>query len=363
MRKRAFLFLAGSVAVGVACGQTLTSVPETTQQPNTTVPTLADGAPNPKFDPATVPPILADGAPNPVFDANLPDGAVLPGFDASPQDSGRTDAGRDSSTPPIDGGRDSSTPVDAGNPGSPGVVSLNGIAAWDALAATEKNRLKTGFRTIFLHQSVGGDLEDGAEFNGFKFEFYQVTAPPGAVQTITSNGLSGALTVGANGNGPAKVNDLQRVAVGNKNILRVAVLKFGYADIVAGSLATAQAAYLNGVNAIKAEGVRVLHVTPPFVYHVPADNAPKMQMRTWMISTFPTDVIFDLEDVESTEPVGGTRCQMGGSWEICNSIRSTASCPSKNQGVDAATGQGHLCEVQARRISKAFLYAIYQAGK
>lgn len=355
MQKRGFWFLGTCLALGVACGETAVTTAPTPV--DTTVRTLPDGAPNPNFDPTTAPPTLPDGAPNPDFDASLRDGAILPGFDASPQD-----AARDVSAPPVDAGRDASTPpVDAGNPGTPGVVTIAGIAAWDALAAVEKTKVKSGFRTVFLHQSVGGDLEDGAEFNGYKFEFYQVNA--GAAGPITPLGLNGGLTAASNGDGPGKVLDLQRTAIANKNVLRVAALKFGYADIVAGTLAAAQTAYLNGVNAIKAQGVRVLHITPPFVYHVPAENAPKMAMRTWMMSTFPNDVIFDLEDIESTEPVGGARCQMGGSWEICNSVRSTAACPSKNQGVDAAMGQGHICEIQARRISKAFLYAIYQAGK
>jgi hypothetical protein len=42
---------------------------------------------------------------------------------------------------------------------------------------------------------------------------------------------------------------------------------------------------------------------------------------------------------------------------------STAGCSSKNQGIDAAEGQGHLCEKAAGRISKAFLMSIYNAGK
>jgi hypothetical protein len=149
----------------------------------------------------------------------------------------------------------------------------------------------------------------------------------------------------------------------NSAFIRVAVLKFGYADVLAGTLTTAQNAYATMVSNAKSRGVRVLHVTPPFVYNVPSENAPKMQMRTWMMSTFPNDVIFDLEDVESTEPVGGARCQRGGSWEICDSIRSKPGCSSKEQGTDSPSGQGHICQTTVPRISKAFLYAIYQAGK
>ena len=56
--------------------------------------------------------------------------------------------------------------------------------------------------------------------------------------------------------------------------------------------------------------------------------------------------------------------ERGGAWEICNSVRSTSGCPSLNQGIDAPSGQGHLCyEPHAKRFAKAFLYAIYLAGK
>ncbi|MBK9565806.1 MAG: hypothetical protein IPO37_11665 [Saprospiraceae bacterium] len=50
--------------------------------------------------------------------------------------------------------------------GSPGIVGTAGVATWDALSTTEKNRVK-GWNTLFLHQSVGQDLEEGCKANGF----------------------------------------------------------------------------------------------------------------------------------------------------------------------------------------------------
>jgi hypothetical protein len=351
--------LLGIGTLAIACGSSTEEAPTS----DTTSPILPDGAVNPAFD-GSQPPVLDDGAVNPNFDGSQPpvldDGAVNPNFDASSDSSTGTDASRDSSTT-VDAGRDASTTPDSAVPPVGKVVGFNGIAAWDALAAVEKAKIKTGFRSLFLHQSVGGDLEDGAQAIGYKFEFFQVRS--GTATDPVAMGLNGGLTLAGNGNGPGKVADLQRSAIGNKNTLRVAILKFGYADVVASNLATAQTAYLNGVNAIKAQGVRVLHVTPPFVFDVPAENAPKMQMRTWMMTTFPNDVIFDLEDAESIDPTNGSRCQRGGSWEICANVRSTSGCPSLNQGVDAPQGQGHLCYQQAQRITKAFLYSIYSAGK
>lgn len=353
-KHRAVIGLALGVAFAVACGNAATV--GTIEPENTTEPTLPDGAPNPSFDPSKVPPTLPDGAPNPVFDATMPDGAVLPGFDAQPPP---VDAGRDSATPPpADAGRDSATPppVDAGNPGAPGVVSLGGIAAWDALPAGEKARVNQ-FASAFLHQSVGQDMEDGIEGNGVSVEFMT------SGSTLTKSGIHGGLFSTGNGNGPGKVTEWRNFSTRNGSTrLKVAIMKFGYADIL-GNLTAVQTSYQQAVTAIKAAGIRVLHVTPPLVYNLPGDNAPKEQMRTWMLATFPNDVIFDLTDVESIDPNNGSRCTRGGSWEICNSVRSTSGCPSVSQGVDAASGQGHLCTTQARRISKGFLYAIYQAGK
>ena len=365
MRRRAFFTLGLMFAVGIACSSPAEDDPPTADP---SMPFLEDGAPNPGFDAASPPPRLPDGAPNPAFDASGPGADSGRDSATPPADSGRdsatppVDSGRDSATPPVDSGRDSATPpVDSGRdsgppPANPGVVGNDGPADWDALAASEKLKVRT-FRSFFLHQSVGGDLEDGSQAVGYRFSY--VTSG----STSLSAGLNGGLFSSSNGNPTGKINEFRNMAIANAGNLRVAIMKFGYADVLSGSLAGAQNNYLTAVNAVKAQGVRVLHVTPPFVYNVPSENAPKMQMRTWMIATFASDVIFDLQDIESTQPGTGTRCERGGSWEICNSIRSTSGCPSLNQGVDSASGQGHICyNPHAQRIAKAFLYSIYRAG-
>ncbi|MCA9634284.1 MAG: hypothetical protein KC766_41850, partial [Myxococcales bacterium] len=239
-----------------------------------------------------------------------------------------------------------------------GVVGMDGIGAWDALPANEKAKVTTN-TSFFLHQSVGQDLEDGAEANGFPFEYCT------SGSTDLATGLNGGLFSTSNGDPAGKIAEFRSMALANAGSgLRVAIMKFGYADIVEGKASGAQTAYQAAVGDIKAAGVRVLHVTPPFVYNVPAENAPKMATRTWMMETFKDDIIFDLEDVESTNPDDGSRCERGGSWEICDNVRSTSGCSSKSQGVDAPSGQGHICfDPHAQRLSKAFLYAIYLAAK
>lgn len=240
--------------------------------------------------------------------------------------------------------------------GAGAVIGISAISVWDALAADQKARLTSSQRSFFLHQSVGGDLEDGAQAGGYKFGYADATA------TSLPVGLNGGLFASNNGDYAGKLTEFRNMAVANRGKLTLAIMKFGYADIVDTSLTAAQAAYLAAVQDIKAQGVRVLHVTPPLVYNSPGENAPKMQMRNWMMTTFPGDVIFDLQDVTSTHPGSGARCERGGSWEICDAVRSTAACPSLNQGVDAPSGQGHLCfNPHAQRFAKAFLYAIYRA--
>lgn len=54
---------------------------------------------------------------------------------------------------------------------TPGVVGLSGIDAWDKLASSEKERIKS-WNTLFLHQSVGQDLEEGAKANGITFDYF-----------------------------------------------------------------------------------------------------------------------------------------------------------------------------------------------
>lgn len=241
-------------------------------------------------------------------------------------------------------------------PSTPGVVGADGVAAWDALSKTEKDKV-TSWNSLFLHQSVGTDLEDGSDANGYKFEYY------GPDQQL-STGLSGGIFVDvspglSNGNPKEKLAVFKSNALKHKGSLRLAIMKFGYADVRETDLATVEADYQKTVDEIKAAGIRVLHVTPPLVYDA-SENSAKMKMRTWMLDTFKQDIVFDFQDIESQS--NGSRCEENSIWRICQSNRSTASCPSKGQGVDG-DGAGHLCESAATRISKAFLYAIYQAGK
>lgn len=294
---------------------------------------------------------VGDGtSPTSTTTSTAPDGAPLP--------TGTTTATNDAG-PSSDGG----PTIDANTPGTPGTVGNAGITAWLALTTAQRNTVRNGFKSLFLHQSVGGDLEDGANTpyaaggaagaETFKFEYYG--------GSLGGPGLHGGLTSSPNGNGPGKVGDWKTASLANRTTLRVTNLEFGYADITDAALPNLKNVYLAAVNDLKAAGLKVLHATPPLV-HDTTENGPKMQMRAWMMATFPNDVIFDLEDLESTS-ASGARCEVAGVWRICEEYRVKGACTS-NQSSGDSDGQGHLClQTAATKISRAFLYAIYKAGQ
>lgn len=245
--------------------------------------------------------------------------------------------------------------------GQPGVVGLTGISAWDNLSATEKGKVK-GWNSLFVHASVGGDLEDGSQNNGVKFEFYDGNklndGPNGADWNSINNGNNIS-----NGEPEKKMAAFKREALQQKDKLQIAIFKFGYADITDANVEQVKMAYKQMIDELRAGGIkRFVHITPPLIYIVTKDdgNAAKMKVGQWMRDTFKAqDVVFDLQEIESDNGA----CKLGNVWSICDKYRSTANCPSKGQGVDSAEGQGHICEKEATRMSKAFLYSIYQAGK
>ena len=209
---------------------------------------------------------------------------------------------------------------------------------------------------MFLHQSVGGDIEGGCETNGYKPEFYELNTVMGS-QTY----FYGGLFASSNGDPMGKFAEFKQSALLNKNKLRLAIFEFGYADLEDATLENTKVGYKAMVDELKANGIRVLHCTPPMVYDV-TYNPPIIAMGTWIKATFKNDMIFDLQDIESSSNTTGARCEQGGVWQICDNVRSTPGCPSREQGVDTPA-QGHICGTAADKISKAFLYAIYSAGK
>lgn len=240
--------------------------------------------------------------------------------------------------------------------GQPGIIGISGIDAWDKLSTDDRNKIKS-WNTIFMHQSVGGDLEDGANANGFKFEYFDRNEKP-------EKGLSGNVFSVSNGNPMEKMKEFKEMALIHKSIIKIAIFKFGYADINDANIEQVKTAYKQMIDDLRTQipGLRFVHITPPLVYISTKDdgNGAKMKVGDWMKSSFKDkDIIFELQELESDNG----QCKLGNVWRICDQYRSTANCPSKEQGVDAPEGQGHICEKKAKRIAKALLYSIYQAGK
>lgn len=262
-----------------------------------------------------------------------------------------------SDTPIADDGPN--PPTALGN-GQPGVVGTTSVEAWDKLAAAQKERIK-GWNTLFLHQSVGQDLEEGCKANGFRFEYY------GRGDKATK-GLHGGIFVDvggiANGNPFEKIRVFKENVLSNKDVLKIAILKFGYADINDDNYAQVQTEYKKMVDELRSQavGLRFVHLTPPLVFSTAAyeGNAAKMKVGQWMKDTFKaTDVIFDLQALEANDGA----CQQGNVWRICTENRNTAADPSDVNGIDGSDGQGHIGKKAAQRISKALLMSIYNAGK
>lgn len=244
--------------------------------------------------------------------------------------------------------------------GSPGIVGTAGVATWDALSTTEKNRVK-GWNTLFLHQSVGQDLEEGCKANGFPWEYY------GNGDKVNIGFMGGIFVdVGKipNGNPYEKIRVFKEQVLNSKDVVKIGIFKFGYADIDDNNYTQVQTAYKSMVDELKSKvtDFRIVHVTPPLVYSVESydGNSARMKVAQWMRTTFAkTDVIFDLQSLESNDGV----CQLSGVWRICTENRNTASDPSDVNGIDTSPGQGHIGKKAGQRISKALLMSIYNTGK
>jgi hypothetical protein len=264
---------------------------------------------------------------------------------------------KETSETPDDGNNNKNTEL---GKGQPGIVGTAGVVTWDGLTTFEKNRIK-GWNTLFLHQSVGQDLEEGCKANGFPWEYY------GNGDKV-NKGFMGGIFVDVgnipNGNPYEKIRVFKEQILNSKDVVKIGVFKFGYADIDDNNFQQVQTAYKSMVDELKSKvtDFRMLHVTPPLVYSVePYDgNSARMKVGQWMRSTFASsDVIFDLQALESNDGA----CQVNGVWHICAENRNTSADPSDINGIDTSPGQGHIGKKAAQRISKALLLSIYNTGK
>ncbi|MGL5004157.1 MAG: hypothetical protein ACRDAM_14555, partial [Casimicrobium sp.] len=99
------------------------------------------------------------------------------------------------------------------------LISIGGIDAWDKLANDQRARLNASQRSFFLHQSVGGDLEDGAQAVGYRFNYIDSNA------NAIPLGLNGGLFTASNGDYAGKITEFRRLAIANRSSLNVAIMK------------------------------------------------------------------------------------------------------------------------------------------
>jgi len=108
------------------------------------------------------------------------------------------------------------------------LVGQAGAAAWSKLSAAEIAHVKA-VPFLYLHQSVGQDLEDGCEANGVKFEYF-------GPETTT-------LAAGPNGEPFKKLDVVRKAARATKGAARVVSFSFGYADLRDADLPKVQVEY------------------------------------------------------------------------------------------------------------------------
>ena len=263
------------------------------------------------------------------------------------------------------GGSAGSTGGSAGSGGAPGlVVGAEGVQAFDQLSTSDQDALKQT-KVFFLHMSVGGNLLSGydhydppwvAGTNSLGYVFDYVDSP----SSYTSGQMLGEQVFGQNGDPIAKIEMFQDW-VGNQGVggvVKVAGLKFCYSDLIYGSgdgqdLNAVQQSYASMMSSLKGTypAVSFFHVTPPLQpaneWQSVENNNHRKAFGDWLKSTYGSDVIFDLEAVESTA-ADGSSCTESGALVLCDDWKGD--------------NDGHLSDAGSTQAAKAFLYALHLAA-
>jgi hypothetical protein len=221
-----------------------------------------------------------------------------------------------------------------------GVVGPEGVAAFDALAPAEKERIK-GAKVFFGHQSVGQNTIEGAAALGFKFEEVK-----GA--TDYSGPKLGHAFLDKNREPLQKIQGFDQM-VGKIGSADVAGMKLCWIDFDTKSdVARVQNAYVSTINKVVDQNPKthLFHVTPPLTTDDPKLNKARVAYGEWMKNTYADKaVVFDLGAVISTKE-GGSACEAGGARKLCD---------------EWASDEGHLNDKGKERAAKALLYAIYRS--
>ncbi|HNS98198.1 MAG TPA: hypothetical protein PKL73_14705 [Polyangiaceae bacterium] len=242
------------------------------------------------------------------------------------------------------------------------VIGVDGIAAFDAMSSADKDALK-GTKVFFQHMSVGENLLMG--YNNWSPPWKGGTASLGFVFSSVNDASSygsvelGDKAFGYNGNPFNKIKGFREhvLDMGIGSAVQVAGFKFCYNDLTVDITSTGTDvidAYRSAYQDIEkaTSGTSFFHVTTPLQ---PADqwqtvenNTLRRSFAEFLRSTYAggRHVVFDLQQIESTDTNGST-CSQSGVPVLCEAW--------------AADSDGHLNDAGATRAAKAFLYALHVA--
>ena len=227
-------------------------------------------------------------------------------------------------------------------------------------------------RIYFGHQSVGYDILAGIdellrERPAIRLRIVESNDPASLSGPALAHGR-----VGANLDPGSKLRHFAEVVgAGSDRWVEVAVLKFCYADIRAGSDALAAfEAYVRCMDSLQREhpGLRLLHLTVPLTAlpswprrvakamlgrpaREPGDNLRRDEFNRLLHARYgATGRLFDLARIEATRP--------DGRLETCRAGDRT--CPSLYPGY--SPDRGHLGERGRRVVASAFLRFLAEAA-
>jgi hypothetical protein len=232
------------------------------------------------------------------------------------------------------------TPSKQGGSRATGVLGAEAIAAWDALPAAEKNRVKAA-RVFFGHQSVGGNTLEGVEALG-----YPVHEVSGAAD-YGSPGIGHAY-LESNTEPLQKILNFERFLGRLGGNVQVAAMKLCWIDFEhgtnVGAIETRYQTVLAGLRAAHPK-VTFFHVTTPIKTDDPGANARRLAYGDWLKTTYAREsIVLDLAGIQSTKG-NGAPCMNGATRAMCT---------------EYASDEGHLNAQGSARAAKAFLYAIYK---
>jgi hypothetical protein len=224
------------------------------------------------------------------------------------------------------------------------VIGVDGVAAFDALGAADKNALRAT-KVVFFHASVGANILGGAAALGFPF------GKVDGARDLSGVSLAEHDYGEHNGKPLAKLDAFASFfAGGAARDAKLVGAKLCWTDFDHDTdLGKLESAYARTIATVRAaaSGARVFHVAPPLMTAKSSrDNPMRLEYTAWLKSTFGAGaVVLDLPAIQS----------LGANGQPCTDGKTRAMCDAW------ASDDGHLNDAGAARVAKAFLYALHVA--